>query len=132
MYTTTVKNRELQARLTALDTLAGGKLGGGVVFQVARLVKTLSAQWEMYSTERDKLLTEGVERDEEGNPIKVDETRVRVKPDYLVKLQDLDAEDGDTVKCLLRSTLSANAELSVTLILGLGDLIYDDVEENDA
>ena len=132
MNKTTVKNFELIGKMEALDALVNGKLSPGLTFQVARLAKVLRAQFEEYATQRDKLIAEGMERNEDGDPIFINEekTRVMIKDEFLPLIPELDEQEGDDVKQLLASAIvNGVGEIAITTVFALGNLVYDDLND---
>ena len=87
----------------AFNTIMQQQFKGSLAFKIARLARELNKEVETFNTERQKLLNEYCEKDENGELLTLENGNVQVKPDKV-------NEFNEVFRSLLQTEVEINAE----------------------
>ncbi|RIK35278.1 MAG: hypothetical protein DCC55_30815 [Chloroflexi bacterium] len=119
----------LMTTLEELTRLPENPVGGRAGLTIGRIVRAINAQVEAVEEERQRLVDVYGVRDEDGNLLRDGEGVTQVKPQADADFLDLLRQTFE-VETLPVSQIRRLDDIPTYIIVGLGDLLYDDVSEN--
>jgi hypothetical protein len=125
-----MKNLDILIGQQALAQLAQEKMPVGAGIKVRRLTRQMTEAAGDIEAARKELLETHAKRDADGNTLFIDaeKTQFAVAPEFHVEWQALLALDADvTIDRPLRPGDLAGVSVAPALLMGLGELLEDDV-----
>ena len=105
----TVSLEEILSALPAIEKLSDLSFNGADAFEIARLIRELDKEVQLFNQKREELVNKYCERDKEGN-ILIEDNNVHIKSEYIQQY-------NDTLQDMLKVQIDINvAPLSIGIL----------------
>ena len=98
-----IKTKELVECFEALQEVSKKEFPARAAFKIARLMREINNEYQLYEKSRNDIVMRYVERDENGDPVRLDDERVKIQSG---KMEECSKELNE----LMETTLNINVE----------------------
>lgn len=86
MITLTIN--EIMNSVPVLEKISQVNINGVFAFKIARMIRELNKEIELFEKQRVEMIEKYCERDEEGQMVMIDESQVKIKEENIQKYND--------------------------------------------